>query len=119
MKNALILMLGLVASAASFATTTESGKPEAAQTRLVMTPEHKIKLFVQPLQTKGQLLIQDATGRALYTETVNLQKGLNQQFDFAGLSTGTYRLTLVAGSQTLDRTFVVQENPNASFIVQE
>lgn len=118
MKNILILMLGLVASTASFATSNEPNKPVAAQTRLVMTDAHKIKLYVQPLETKGQLSIQDATGRAVFTENVNLQKGLNQQFDVSNLSIGTYRLTLVAGTQTLDRTFVVQADPNTSFIVQ-
>ncbi|GAB3796680.1 hypothetical protein GCM10028819_14710 [Spirosoma humi] len=118
MKNILILMLSLVASTASFATSNEPSKPAAVQTRLVMTDAHTIKLYVQPLETKGQLSIQDAIGRTVYTESVNLQKGLNQQFNFANLSTGTYRLTLVAGTQALNRTFVVQADPNTSFIVQ-
>ncbi len=111
-------MLGLVASAASFANPSVPQTP-IVQTRLVMTPEHKIKLYVQPLQTKGQLVIRDATGEAVYNSTVALQKGLSQQFDFSKLSTGTYRLTLTTGQETLTKTFVAQANPNESFVVQQ
>lgn len=119
MKKVLILMLGLVASTASFATTPETSKPTATQTRLVMTAEHKIKLYVQPLQTKGQLTISDASGQTVYSNTVALQKGLGQQFDFSDLGTGTYRLTLKTDTETITKTFVVQANPNESFVVQE
>ena len=118
MKKVFILMLGLVASTASFANPS-TPKTVAAETRLVMTPDQKIKLYVQPLQTKGQLTILDANGQTVYIQTVALQKGLNQQFDFSGLGTGTYRLTLTTGTDTLTRTFVVQANPNESFVVQE
>ncbi|RYF67147.1 MAG: T9SS type A sorting domain-containing protein [Cytophagaceae bacterium] len=118
MKKILILMLGLVASTASFATTNTPAKAAAVQTHLVMTHEHKIKLYVQPMQTKGQLIIRDANGQSIYAETVNLQKGLSQQFDVSGLGTGTYQLTLATGSDTLTKTFVVQNSPNESFVVQ-
>ncbi|MFD2934697.1 T9SS C-terminal target domain-containing protein [Spirosoma flavum] len=117
MKKVLTLMLGLVASAASFANPT-TPQTVAAQTHVVMTPEHKIKLFVQPLQTKGQLAILDASGQAIYNQNVALQKGLSQQFDISNLGTGTFRLTLVTGAETLTKTFVLQANPNESFIVQ-
>ncbi|MVM40353.1 T9SS type A sorting domain-containing protein [Spirosoma sp. HMF3257] len=118
MKNVLILMLGLVASTASFAHSVTT-QPTAAQTRLVMTTEHKIKLYVQPLQTKARLAIQDTNGRSVYTSTVALQKGLSQQFDVSGLGAGTYHLTIATGTETLTKTFVVQANPNESFVVQE
>lgn len=117
MKKVLILMLGLVASTASFANPT-TPQTSVAQTRVVMTADHKIKLCVQPLPTKGQLAIRDASGQAVYTTTVALQKGLNQQFDFSDFATGTYRLMLTTGAETLTRTFVVQANPNQSFVVQ-
>lgn len=117
MKKVLILMLGLVASTASFANSS-TPQTSAAETRLVMTPEHKVKLYVQPLQTNGQVAILDADGRAVYTETVNLKKGLSQQFDVSSLGNGTYRLTLTTGSETQTRTFVVQANPDESFVVQ-
>jgi len=117
MKKVLILMLGLVASTASFANPT-TPNTSAAQSRVVMTADHKIKLYVQPLQTKGQLSIWDANGQAVYSRSVALQKGLSQQFDVSSLGTGTYRLSLTTGSETLTRTFVVQANPNESFVVQ-
>ncbi len=117
MKKVLILMLGLVASTASFASTSIS-QNTAAQTHLVMTADQKIKFYVQPLRTKGELAIRDANGQAVYARTVSLQKGLSQQFDFADLGVGTYRLTLTIGQETLTKTFVVQANPNESFVVQ-
>lgn len=117
MKKVLILMLGLVASTASFATPS-TPQTKTAQTHLVMTPEHKIKLYVQPLQTKGRIAILDASGQAVYSSNVALQKGLAQQFDFSNLGTGTYRFTLKTDNETLTKTFVVQANPNESFVVQ-
>ncbi len=117
MKNVLTLMLGLVASAASFANPT-TPQTSIAQTHVVMTPEHKIRLYVQPLQSKGQVAILDASGQAVYTSNVALQKGLSQQFDVSNLGVGTYRLKLTTGQETSTRTFVVQANPNESFVVQ-
>lgn len=111
-------MLGLVASTASFANSSIP-QSKAAQTHLVMTNEHKIKFYVQPLQTKGQLAIRDANGQAVYTANVALQKGLAQQFDFSNLGIGTYQLTLTTGNETISRTFVVQADPNTSFVVQQ
>jgi len=117
MKKVLTLMLGLVASAASFANPT-TPQTTTTQTHLVMTAEHKIKLYVQPLQTKGKLAILDANGQAVYSSNVALQKGLSQQFDISSLGTGIFRLTLVTGAETLTKMFVVQASPNESFIVQ-
>lgn len=117
MKKVLILMLGLVASTASFANPSIP-QNTAAQTHVVMTTDQKIRLYVQPLHTKGQLTIRDASGQAVYSSTVSLQKGLSQQFDCSNLGTGTYRLTLTTGDETITRTFVMQANPNQSFLVQ-
>ena len=123
MKKVLVLMLGLVASTASFAnssaTVPSTTYSVVSSTHLVMTPERKIKLYVQPLQTKGQLAIWDANGQPVYTQNVALQKGFSQQFDVSSLGIGTYRLTLTAGTETCTRTFVVQANPNESFVVQQ
>lgn len=118
MKKVLMLMLSLVASTASFANASIPVNT-TAQTRLVMTSGHKINLYIQPLQTKGQLAIRDANGQAVFNTTVALGKGLSQQFDFSNLSIGTYRLTLTTGKETVTRTFVVQANPNESFVVQQ
>ncbi len=117
MKKVLILMLSLVASAASFANPS-TPQNSAVQTRMVMTTDQKIRLFVQPLHTKGQLAIRDADGQAVYLTSISLQKGLSQQFDISNLGRGTYRLTLTTGDETITKTFVVQANPNQSFIVQ-
>lgn len=117
MKKVLTLMLGLVASTASF--TQASTAPSAvSQSRVVMTTDHKIKLYVQPLSSKGQIAIQDAKGQLLYTTTIGLQKGLSQQFDFTNLPVGTYHLSLTVSNQTFLKTFVVQANPNESFLMQ-
>ncbi|QDK78743.1 T9SS type A sorting domain-containing protein [Spirosoma sp. KCTC 42546] len=118
MKKVLILMLGLVASTASFATVS-TPQTAAAQTRVVMTPERKIKLYVQPLQAKGQVAILDASGQAVYTQQVALAKGLSEQFDVSSLGTGTFRLLLTTDNETVVKTFVVQANPNESFVVQD
>ena len=117
MKKVLILMLGLVASTASFATPSVP-QNTAAHTHLVMTTDQKIKLFVQPLHTKGHLAIRDASGQAVYASNVSLRKGLSQQFDIANLGAGTYRLTLTTDDETITKTFVVQATPNQSFVVQ-
>ncbi|UFH51935.1 T9SS type A sorting domain-containing protein [Spirosoma sp. KNUC1025] len=117
MKKILMLMLGLAVGTASFANPTT---PQATtQTRVVMTADHKIKLFVQPLQAKGQLAIVDATGQPVYNSAVWLQKGLSRQFDFSSLGAGTYQLTLKVGNETVVKKFVLQANPNESFVVQE
>ena len=117
MKKVFILMLSLVASAASFANAS-TPQNTTIQTRVMMTTDQKIKLFVQPMHTKGQLAIRDANGQPVYTSTVALQKGLSRQFDCSSLGTGTYRLSLTAGNETITKTFVVQANPNQSFVVQ-
>lgn len=111
-------MLGLVAGTASFANTTTPAV-SVSQTRLVMTTDQKLRLYVQPVQTKGELSIQDAAGQAVYVSTVALQNGLSQQFDVSDLGTGTYQLTLKTGDQTITKTFIVQANPNTSFVVQD
>jgi hypothetical protein len=118
MKKVLILMLGLAASTASFATGL-TPQTASAQTRMVMTAEHKLKLYVQPLQAKGQLAILDANGQTVYAQNVALGKGLREQFDVSSLGTGTFRLTLTTGNETVIKTFVVQANPNESFVVQD
>ena len=110
-------MLGLVASTASFATSSTT-YPAVSPTHLVMTADHKIKLYVQPLQTKGELSIQDANGQIIYNATVSLQKGFRQQFDVSNLGTGTYRLSLTTDRETLTKAFVVQADPHTSFVIQ-
>lgn len=118
MKKSILLIAALIASTASFAqVAAETSASSAPETRLVMTTDQKIRLYVEPVAAKGQITILDAEGHALYTKTVALQKGLGQQFDVSGLGTGTYRVMLTTGSETVTRTFVVQTVPYQSFVV--
>ncbi len=121
MKKVIALMLGLAAGTASFAQTSASQttSPLVPQTRITMTTDQKIKLFVSPVSERAQIALQDADGHALYTEYVTLAHGLGQQFDVSSLAVGTYRLTLTTDGQTIVRTFVVQPVPNQTFIVME
>ena len=119
MKKILALMLGLVAGTASFAQQPVAQSPagSAPQTRLVMTADQKIKLFVQPTATKGQISLLDAKGHSLYATTVGFEKGFSQQFDVSDLAVGTYRLTLSTENGMVTKTFVVQAVPNTNFII--
>jgi len=119
MKKSILLIAALLASVASFAQVapTETPATSVPQTRLVMTADQKIRLFIQPVSAKGQIAILDAEGHALYTKTVALQKGLCQQFDVSALGTGIYRATLTTGTETVTETFVVQTLPYQSFVV--
>jgi hypothetical protein len=119
MKKTILLMLGLVATTASFAQQTTLQPPVASisQTRLIATTDQKIKLFVQPQPTKGQIILRDVQGHSLYTATVALQNGLGTQFDISDLAVGTYQLTVTTGTQTITKTFVVQPTPNQTFVV--
>lgn len=114
-------MLGLVAGTASFAQQTPSQTPatDTPQTNLVITPDQKIKLFVQPLATNGHLSLLDEQGYVLYGANVSLQEGFCQQFDITGLPVGTYRLLIKANDETVTKTFVVQRVPEQTFVVQK
>lgn len=114
-------MLGLVAGTASFAQQAPVSTPatDTPQTRLVITPDQKIKLFVQPLATNGQLALLDAQGRVLYGANVSLKNGIGQQFDITGLPVGTYRLLVKTNNETVTKTFVVQPVPNQTFVMQQ
>ncbi|MBC7569077.1 MAG: T9SS type A sorting domain-containing protein [Spirosoma sp.] len=121
MKKTILLMLGLVAGTASFAQQTPVQTPttDTPQTHLVITPDQKIKLFVQPLATSGQLSLLDAQGHVLYGANVSLKKGIGRQFDITGLPVGTYRLLIKANNETVTKTFVVQPVPNETFVMQQ
>ncbi|GAB3959396.1 hypothetical protein GCM10028805_55430 [Spirosoma harenae] len=116
MKKILAFLLGLTVTTASFANPMN---PAGSETRVVMTNNHKIKLYIQPIATKGELSIRDAKGQTLYQSIVALKKGLSQQFDLSNLGTGTYQMTLKTGGQVVTKTFVVQADPDTSFIMQE
>ena len=117
MKNILLLMLGLAAGTASFAHEL-APQDKTLLTHLVMNDRDRIRFYVQPLQTKGQLSIQDANDRIIYQQTMSLKKGLRQQLDISNLAAGTYRLTLSTEQKTVTQAFVVQPGGNESFVVQ-
>ena len=119
MKKGILVMLGLVAGTASFAQETTPQTPAAAllQTRVIATPDQKIKLFVQPQSTKGEITLRDDQGHPLYTETVSLKNGLGQQFDITRLGVGTYKLTVATSTETVTKTFIVQPVQNTTFVV--
>ncbi len=119
MKKTILLMLGLVAGAASFApkATAQTIDTPTPQARVVMTANQKIQLFIQPVQVQGEVAITDADGHSLYASTMNLKKGLGLQFDVSALSAGTYQMTLKTGSDVMTKTFVVQAIPYESFVM--
>ena len=121
MKKTIALMLGLVAGTASFAQQTPSQTPatDSPQTNLIITPDQKVKLFVQPLAANGRLSLLDEQGHVLYGANVSLQKGFGQQFDITGLPVGTYRLLIKANNETATKTFVVQPVPEQTFVMQQ
>ncbi len=121
MKKTIALMLGLVAGTASFAQQTPSQTPatNTPQTHLVITPDQKIKFFVQPTPGLGTLTLLDAQSHVLYGANMSLQKGIGQQFDISGLPVGTYRLLMKLGNETVTKTFVIQPVPNQTFVMQQ
>ena len=114
-------MLGLVAGTASFAQQTPTQVPasDTPQTRLVITPDQKVKLFVQPMASNGELALLDAQGHVLYGINLALQKGFGQQFDISNLPIGTYRLVVKTNGESVTKTFVVQPVPNQTFVMQQ
>jgi hypothetical protein len=108
MKNILLLMLGLVAGTASFAQTTQGETPSA---NLALTSDHKLKLMVGQQDAKGTVALIDNAGHILYNSSVNLRKGLNQNFNINELTSGTYQVVVTIGKQSIIKTFVVDEKP--------
>ena len=121
MKKTILLMLGLVAGAASFA---QESNPQAADTtepqvHVMATSSQKVRLFVQPEAAKGSIALLDEKGRYLYSENVALNKGISQQFDIAQLATGKYRLKVTTPTGTVVKTFIIQPVPHETFVVLE
>lgn len=121
MKKVILLMLGLVAGTASFAqkpVSSATAHPEP-QVHIVAKSNQKVQFFVQPMQATGRLSLQDEQGHTLYSSNVSLKGGLGQQFDVANLGTGTYRIILTTGSETVTKTFAVESVPYMTQVVLE
>ncbi|MDB5242575.1 MAG: hypothetical protein JWP57_3200 [Spirosoma sp.] len=108
MKNALLLMLGLVAGTASFAQTNNTKTPE---TSVSVTTDQKVKLVVAREEVTAAVTLRDAEGHLLYTENVDLHNGLRKYFNIAGLDNGVYQLVVAVGKDSVVKTFVVGEQP--------
>ncbi|MBO0935530.1 T9SS C-terminal target domain-containing protein [Fibrella sp. HMF5335] len=121
MKKVIVLMLGLVASTASFAQQVAPEGTVAAtpQTNMFITADQKIKLFVEALPATARITLSDAAGHALYAIRVPLNHGYGQQFDISNLGVGLYRLTVSTAAKTTTNTFVIQPLQPQTFIVQQ
>ena len=122
MKKTILLMLGLVAGTASFAQESNSQALTAVtepQVHVMASSNQKVRLVVQPEASKGKIVLFDEAGKSLYTETVSLYEGINQQFDIAQLATGKYRLKITTDSGTVTKTFIIQPVPHETFVVME
>ncbi|WP_080059491.1 hypothetical protein [Spirosoma aerolatum] len=116
MKKLFILMLGLVASTASFAKTTTN---EAPATTITLTADNKVKLVIAPEAAKATIALQDQEGHLLYTSSVDLRQGIHQKFNINELSVGTYQIAVKVGEQNTVKTFVIQERPAETFVMLE
>lgn len=114
-------MLGLVAGTASFAqeSNTQTTAATEPQVHVMATSNQKVRLVVQPEASKGKIALLDAEGHSLFTETVALNEGINQQFDIAQLTTGKYRLKITTDAGTVTKTFIIQPVPHETFVVLE
>ncbi len=103
-------MLGLVAGTASFAQESYAQTVDSSDPLVYMsaTNHQKVRLIVQPEASKGEIVLLDEMGHALYTETVALNEGIIQQFDIAQLASGTYRMKVSTPTGTITKTFVIQ-----------
>ena len=108
MKNVFILMLGLVASTASFANSASKNEPSAD---LAVTTDHNIKLTVGAEEAKAVVILRDVDGHVLYRNQVDLQQGFNQKFNISELPTGTYQIAVTVNKQSTVKTFEVGVQP--------
>ncbi|SFD47919.1 hypothetical protein [Spirosoma endophyticum] len=113
MKNILLLVLGLVASSAAFATASEPSKPLAIAS---LIGYDKVKLVVASQEATATLALQDEQGHVLYSSNVNLRGGLTQKFDISGLEKGIYKLSISVGKERTVQSFTVTEVPSHPLI---
>ncbi len=113
MKNIVILMLGLVASTASFAQTTIDKTPAAT---VSVTTDNKVKLIVAPEEAIATITLRDADGHVLYVSNQNLRDGVRQYFNIAQLAYGIYQLSISVGKESMVKTFEVKEIPSQQVV---
>lgn len=107
MKTTLALILGLVASTASFATTTTDNTPNV----FVQSSNEKVQVYVAPQATKATIKLLDEDGHTLFTKTSNAENGIREKLNLSQLAPGTYRLTIGKGGETVEKTIVIEDIP--------
>ncbi|QHV96985.1 DUF3244 domain-containing protein [Spirosoma endbachense] len=113
MKKILLLVLGLVASSASFASINEPSQPIAT---VSLIDNDKVKLIVAPEKATATITLKDAVGHVLYSSNVNLVEGIQQKFDISHLSTGVYQLSVSVGKEHTVKSFTVAEVPSQQVV---
>ena len=113
MKKILLLVLGLAASSASFATANEPNKPLSTAS---LIGNDKVKLVVAPQEATARVALQDEQGHVLYASNVDLHDGLRQKFDVSGLEKGVYKLSIAIGKERTVQSFTVTEVPGHPLI---
>lgn len=108
MKKILILMLGLVAGTASFAQSTNSQTPQPS---VQLAGSNRLLVTIGPESAVATISLRDPIGHVLYSQNMQLDKGLSQYFNIAALDTGTYQLAIAIGKETVVKTFVIEEKP--------
>lgn len=113
MKKILILVLGLVASSASFASTTEPIKPVATAS---LVGNNKVKLIVAAEDVTATVALRDAEGHVLYSSNVDLKNGIHQNFDVSNLANGVYNLSVSVGKEQTVKSFTLAEVPSQQVV---
>lgn len=112
MKKILLLILGLVASSASFANANDNTKL-TAKTSIV---NEKVNLVIAPMNAKARLDLIDKEGHLLYSSNVNLKHGIKQVFDVSHLEKGLYQLSLSVGDEQIIKTVDITESTSQQLI---
>jgi hypothetical protein len=109
MKKILLLMVGLVASSASFANTNEPNKPVATAS---VIGNDKVKLVVAPQAASATLALNDEQGHVLYSSNIDLRDGFQQKFNISNLEKGVYQLSVAVGNERTVQSFTVTQVPS-------
>lgn len=112
MKKLTVLMLGLVASAASFASPSDS----TPQATVAVASENKVVLTVAPEDVIAVVNLKNEMGRILYQEEADLQKGIRQNFDMSQLGEGTYQIEVWTGKTKSTKNILIQTKSAAKVV---
>jgi len=105
MNKLIALALSLTLSSAAFAQTNDN--PEV----YFATNGQKVTVTVTPQPTVATIKLVDAQGHAIYADRANAAQGIARRLDLTGLEPGTYQLRIEKGTQTVQKTIVIDELP--------